>query len=80
MQLVLTLFKAIKVAKVYRDGDGYGFVWRWWNPLSWIIAPIVFVVACGFDGIPQAWQGRSYLGFGMSQYFIKNPDKLEWLK
>jgi len=69
---------AIGAARFYHNGDGAGFVWRWWHPASWVLAPLAFVVSCIIQGAPDAWDSRHDIGFGMNPWFIANPDKLEW--
>lgn len=68
----------VRVARFYHNGDGAGFIWRWWHPLSWILAPIGFIVACVIVGVPEAWRNRHEFGFCMDPWFVRNPDKLEW--
>lgn len=79
MNPILLLFKTCYIAKVYKDGDTHGFVWQWFNPLSWIIAPVIFFLSCLLTGIPDTWKYRYDNGFGIKPYFINNPDKLKWL-
>jgi len=68
-----------KIIRVYRDGDGHGFMWRWWNPLVWIAAPLAFAFVCLMQGIPEAIKYKHVAGFGMKPWFIDHPERLEWL-
>lgn len=65
-------------ASFYHNGDGAGFVWRWWHPLSWVLAPLFFLLHCGACGVPDAWRYRHETGLRMDPWFIKNPSHLEW--
>lgn len=71
--------KAARVIRIYKDGDARGFVWRWWNPLSWIIAPLSFAFVCAMQGIPETIRYKHDVGFGMKPWFIEHPNRLEWL-
>jgi len=73
------LFAYLYVIRVYKDGDGYGFVWRFWNPVSWLFAPLLFLIAGFLEGYPTAYRNRCDYGFGINPYFIDNPNELEWL-
>lgn len=52
------ILKACWMIRVYRDGDGFGFVWRWWNPLTWVVAPL----ALG-QSFPSTFRRKHYDGF-----------------
>jgi hypothetical protein len=65
-------------ARFYHNGDGAGFVWRFWHPLAWIIAPIALIASVIVEGAPSTWRHRHQIGFGMDPWFLKNPDKLRW--
>lgn len=73
------LFAYLHVIRVYRNGDGYGFVWNFWNPVSWLFAPSLFLVAGFLEGFPTAYRNRYDFGFGIDPYFIDNPEQLEWV-
>lgn len=64
--------------RFYHDGCGGGFVWRWWHPLSWILAPILFLILCLMVGVPEAWLDRHEIGLRMKPWFVTHPDRLEW--
>lgn len=74
------LFAYLRVIRVYRDGDTYGFVWRWWNPIAWFFAPIAMLLMAFFEGVPYTIANKHEVGFGIGPYFIRNPDQLEWLE
>lgn len=73
------VFAYLRVIRVYKDGDGFGFVWRWWNPIAWIFAPLTFMAMSFFEGVPYTFKNRHEVGFGIGPYFIRNPNDLEWL-
>ena len=73
------IFAYLQVIRVYRNGDGFGFVWRWWNPVTWVFAPLLFAVAAFFEGVPATVENRHNIGFVMDPYFIDNPEQLEWI-
>lgn len=70
--------RASRAARFYHNGDGAGFVWRWWHPVTWVFAPLTFIVACFLEGAPAAWQNRHEVGFGMDPWFRDHPERLEW--
>jgi len=72
------LIRAVGAARFYHDGDAAGFVWRWWHPLSWVCAPLMFLALCVADGVPSAWKWREDAGLRMSRWFTLHPEKLEW--
>ncbi|GHC61731.1 hypothetical protein [Limoniibacter endophyticus] len=78
LKMVGRVIRASGAARFYHDGDGAGFVWRWWSPVAWVLAPLSFIVACLAIGIPDAWRDRHDFGFGMKPWFIQNPDRLFW--
>ena len=47
------LLKATRAIRVYKDGDGHGFVWRWWNPVAWGFLARVIIGARLMKGNPQ---------------------------
>jgi hypothetical protein len=69
-----------RICHFYKNGSGFGFVWNWFNPLSWIISPIIYLTSCIFYGTLDTWKYRHEIGFGMNPYFKKHPEKLVWLK
>lgn len=71
--------KATYMIRVYKDGGGHGFIWRWWNPLVWVFAPLCFVGAVLAQGIPETLKYPHEIGFGVKPWFIEHPERLEWL-
>ena len=71
--------KLARVIRIYRDGDGHGFVWRWWNPLTWLIAPLAIAFVILMQGIPQTITNKHDVGVGMKPWFVEHPERLEWL-
>lgn len=66
------------MVNVYKDGDTYGFTWRWWNPLSWVAALGCFVLMVLVQGWPETMKYKHEIGFGLSPYFKENPEELVW--
>lgn len=73
------LLYSMMVIRVYKDGDDFGFVWRWWNPLSWILAPLAFIGMVSYYGVPYTLNNTHEVGFKICPYFVENPQQLEWL-
>ena len=73
------LLMMLYIVRVYRNGDGFSFVWRFWNPLSWVLAPIAFLGCAYSEGVPYTLEYKHEIGFGIDPYFIKHPEQLEWL-
>jgi len=65
--------------RVYRDGDGLGYVWVWWHPLAWVLAPFILFVHMLANGVVPAWRYRYDAGWQIAPYFKLRPDKLEWI-
>lgn len=86
MRFLGRVMYATKVISLYKDGDVYGFVWKWINPLTWVIAPIVIVMSILLRFVTSGLSGfdrktfLSDIGFSVSPYFKQNPEKLEWMK
>ena len=66
-------------AKLYANGDSAGFVWRWWNPLAWILAPLAVIASILVAGIPETISERHDIGFGVSPWFKQHPERLQWI-
>lgn len=73
------LIRMLGAARFYRDGSGAGFVWRWWHPLAWVIAPLSFVASVAVAGFPDTWRYRHEIGIGMKPWFKERPEDLRWL-
>ncbi len=71
--------KAAYMIRLYRDGYGHGFIWRWWNPLTWVVVPFVVLLVILIQGVPETLRHPHEIGFGIHPYFIENPDRLEWI-
>lgn len=80
-QFLLTVLYFSGSLKFFKDGDGLGCLWRWWHPLTWVLAPLIFVLSCVMSGVPQAYKERHQIGFGLSPFWKKkeNENKIEWL-
>lgn len=66
--------------EIYENGNSIGMIWNWWNPISWVLASISFIVFGLYDGFPTAWKNRNEIGIGVHPYFVKNPKQLKWFK
>lgn len=73
------LLCAFKAIHLYKDGDTFGFVWNWWNPISWIFVPVLVILNIFLYGYIDTVKYKHELGIGMKPFFIKNTDKLEWM-
>lgn len=69
-----------RIIFVYGNGDGYGFVWNWFNPLSWILSVLTLVAYVLLEGVINVKGSLHYIGFGMNPYFKSYPEELVWLK
>lgn len=69
-----------RAAKFYYDGDTLGFVWRFWNPISWVLLPLIVILYAVIVGVPQAYKDKNGMGIGINNYFKKHPDRLQWFK
>lgn len=74
------LLYILGAVKLYANGDGVGFVWRYYHPCFWVGFPALFVINVLFEGLPSTMTNLHHLGVRMNPYFIKNPNKLKWLK
>ena len=79
MKPLMKFFYYTGCIKLYKNGDGVGFVWRWWNPLCIAIVPVIFLINILIVGIPETFKYKDGLGVGVSPFFKKYPEKLEWL-
>jgi hypothetical protein len=66
---ILNLLGAIRV---YRNGDGHGFIWRWYHPLAWVLAPLALIASGLLEGFPQTWKYREQIGFRIDPYFTRH--------
>lgn len=71
--------KAVRAIRVYKDGGGHGFLWRWWNPLAWMLAPMTIILSILMQRIPETFKDMHDLGFGVKPWFIDHPERLRWL-
>jgi len=74
------VLKRLWLIRVYRDGDGHGFVWRWWNPLVWVVAPMAIGFVILMHGIPETFRRKHEVGIGMKPWFLQHPERLEWMQ
>jgi hypothetical protein len=45
------LLVRLKAVRAYHDGDSVGFVWRVWNPISWVVAPLYIALHVIVEGL-----------------------------
>lgn len=79
MNKLSNFLKSLWVIRVYKDGDGFGFVWRWLNPLTWLLAPVFILYAVLMQGVPETLANLHYVGIGINPWFIERPERLEWI-
>jgi hypothetical protein len=60
--------------RFYRDGGGFGSVFRWWHPISWVTW-LVTLQICGWVGEPV----NNVVRFRLSPYWRERRDQIEWL-
>lgn len=70
---------AVRAISIYKNGSSFGYVWNWWNPIAWILAPITVFANVLFVGIPETWKYREDCGLRVDPYFTKNGKKVEWV-
>lgn len=58
--------------KIYHNGDGLGFIWRWYHPLTWVLAPLFILITILLYGFLKSWNRRENLGLRIDPYFTKN--------
>lgn len=69
-----------RISHFYKNGSGFGFIWNWWNPISWFSFPIIFLTSCVLHGTIETWKYRHNIGLGIDPFFKKHPEKLVWVK
>lgn len=70
---------SLKSVRFYQNGDGVGFVWIYWNPISWIMIPVFLIIHVLMVGIPDTKQNIHECGITLNPYFKKHPEKLVWV-
>lgn len=73
------IFFYAKMIRCWKDGDAVSFIWRWYNPLSWICAPLLAVLVFVCGGIQEFRDNHYLYGFGMSDYWRLHKDEREFL-
>lgn len=68
----------IGVCKFYHDGDGAGFVWRWWHPAAWVLAPLAFCGGVLAQGFSESLKYKHHLGFGLGPYWCSRKAEIKW--
>tara|TARA_B110000503_G_C6926746_1_gene321021 strand:- start:95 stop:343 length:249 start_codon:yes stop_codon:yes gene_type:complete len=69
----------VGILKPYYNGDTYGYVVRYWNPISylWVLSAGFFIVIMG--GLSEFNSHKEEIGLKLSTYFKENPDQLEYV-
>jgi hypothetical protein len=65
----------LKIVRAYHNGDTVGFVWRFWNPLSWMCIPVYILVYILIDGISKLTLSECL--FTVEPFFKTHP--FEWV-
>jgi hypothetical protein len=63
--------------KRYKNGSAQDFIWRWYNPLVWVLVPIIIVGGCLILGAIQILEDLHGWGLCMHPYF--KDKEVEWL-
>jgi hypothetical protein len=66
--------------RAYENGDGVGFLWRWWHPATWLLAPLLIIASVLAEGVPTTWRDRHQLGLRMNPWFVEHPERLKWTR
>lgn len=69
----------LKIGRFYANGDGVGFIFNYWNPLSYPIMILNIVISIFLYGVFDTIRDRSGLGFCINPYFQKHPHLLYWI-
>lgn len=72
------LYKA-RAIRIYKDGPCLGFVWCWWHPVSWILAPFTLGVHVCLEGVVNAWRYRHDAGWTLAPYYKLHPAEVVWI-
>jgi len=59
--------------RLFKDGDGYGQLFRWWHPISWIIW-IIALQVCGIVGEPV----NEVVPMTLNRYWRVRKKEIEW--
>lgn len=73
------VLRALGTMREYKNGSSHGFVWRWFNPLVWVIVPVAYLLAILFQGIPETFRYPHEMGMCVDPYFKKNGKPVIWL-
>jgi hypothetical protein len=73
---LLVKLKAFRVYSLKSSNKFGGFLWNWLNPLSYILAPLMFTIQGFIEGFPEAWKNRHELGFRINPWY--KDKEIEW--
>jgi len=68
---------AVKAIRLYTDGNGTSFIWRWYHPLTWVLVPIALILGSFLLGAIEITGDLSGWGLRKSDYF--RGKEVEWL-
>lgn len=60
--------------RMHKDGDGWGAVFRWWHPLTWVLF-IAMIIPCAIFGEPIF----NVIRLRLSPFWKVNLSQLQWV-
>lgn len=57
---------------VLRPYAQYEVVWRWWNPLTWVVAPIVITITALMIAADAIWRERDSFALRVKPWYREN--------
>lgn len=66
---VLVKLKVFRIYSLKGSNKIGGFLWNWYNPISWVLAPIGFACQVFMEGFPEAVKYKYELGFGINPFY-----------
>jgi len=67
------------IINIFPDADGVGLILNKYNPFSYLLFAVLFVLVLlieGISGIKREWK-ENKLGFGYNQYWKNNKERIE---
>lgn len=68
----------LRVVRAYHNGDGFSFVWRYWNPIAYVFIPLYIIVFILLEGIPKITLSDCLLT--IEPFFKDHPGQFEWVE
>lgn len=74
--------RALGTMREYENGSHgvTGFVWRWYNPLVWVIVPLMLIISILVSGIPETFRYPHHMGFCVDPYYKRHNLPVRWIK